>query len=69
MCLLFVFAFKHNLKIAIPFPESTISFPNMSPATVQKIAPYQKFRFHATRLSKNIPAQHPAPTIGRCENR
>ena len=68
-CLLFVFAFKHNLKIAIPFPESTISFPNMSPATVQKIAPYQKFRFHATRLSKNIPAQHPAPTIGRCENR
>ena len=41
----------------------------MSPATVQKIAPYQKFRFHATRLSKNIPAQHPAPTIGRCENR
>ena len=54
-CLPFVFVLRHNLKFAIPFPESTISFPNMSPATVQKIAPYQKFRFHATRLTTSSP--------------
>ena len=35
-CLLFVFAFKHNLKIAIPFPES-ISFRICRPLRFKKL--------------------------------